>query len=56
MDLFEKLSKLREKGLTDIKNSKTEQELNDARVRLLGKKRSVNGDFAFDEGCGAGAA
>lgn len=41
MDLFEKLSKLREKGLTDIKNSKTEQELNDARVRLLGKKGAL---------------
>ena len=38
MDLFGKLNELREKGLSDIKNSKTEQELNDARVRLLGKK------------------
>ena len=38
MDLFEKLAKLRDEGLAQIRKAENEKKLNDVRVTLVGKK------------------
>lgn len=41
MDLFERLNKLREQGLSEIDKAKTEQKINDVRVKLVGRKSEL---------------
>lgn len=41
MDLFEKLKKLRDQGLGEIESAKTEEKLNDVRVKLVGRKSEL---------------
>ncbi len=41
MDLFERLKELRERGLSEISQAKTEEKLNDVRVKLVGRKSEL---------------
>ncbi|WP_278954071.1 phenylalanine--tRNA ligase subunit alpha [Lactobacillus apis] len=41
MDLFEKLQELRDQGLSEIDKAKTEEKLNDVRVKLVGRKSEL---------------
>lgn len=41
MDLFDRLNKLREKGLVEIAKVKNEQTLNEVRVKLVGRKSEL---------------
>lgn len=41
MDLSEKLKKLRDHGLNEIEKAKTEEKLNDIRVKLVGRKSEL---------------
>lgn len=41
MDLFERLKELREQGLSEISQAKTEEKLNDVRVKLVGRKSEL---------------
>ncbi|RMC24181.1 MULTISPECIES: phenylalanine--tRNA ligase subunit alpha [unclassified Lactobacillus] len=41
MDLFDRLNKLREKGLAEIAKVKNEQTLNEVRVKLVGRKSEL---------------
>ena len=41
MDLLEKLQELRDQGLSEIDKAKTEEKLNDVRVKLVGRKSEL---------------
>ena len=41
MDLFEELQELRDQGLSEIDKAKTEEKLNDVRVKLVGRKSEL---------------